>query len=287
MLAALTQSLQAVDLALLTTGVVLLAGIAVKIRRDRAAMLRELPATTTTLTAVDGLVILMGYVAMQFAVATTLSMFWPREELLKVGSAAWYAFELVDISTRLLLIVVIACILHRMQQRAPATSSPGAVRGTVLALCAFLVLLPLVLIQLKCAMLVWQWLSDGTPPPQHPVLLAIQGETSSPLGLALLVFGAVVVAPIGEELVFRGALLDSLHRQTGLAWYAIVASAVLFGMVHLAQPQTIVPLTTMGVVLGYLRARTRRLWPCILAHALFNARTMTLAILAPELIDRA
>jgi membrane protease YdiL (CAAX protease family) len=42
----------------------------------------------------------------------------------------------------------------------------------------------------------------------------------------------------------------------------------------------------MGVVLGYLRLRCGSLWPCIVLHALFNARTMIAALLAPELLDR-
>ncbi len=44
------------------------------------------------------------------------------------------------------------------------------------------------------------------------------------------------------------------------------------------------PLVTMGVVLGYVRLRCGTLWPCVVMHALFNARTMAFALLAPELL---
>jgi membrane protease YdiL (CAAX protease family) len=41
---------------------------------------------------------------------------------------------------------------------------------------------------------------------------------------------------------------------------------------------------TMGVILGYVRVRYRSLPACILIHALFNARTMVLVLLNPEMV---
>jgi membrane protease YdiL (CAAX protease family) len=71
--------------------------------------------------------------------------------------------------------------------------------------------------------------------------------------------------------------------QSRRAWPAIVLSSLAFGAVH-AQPQDVAPLVTMGVVLGFLRLRCNSLWPCIVLHMLFNARTMITAVLAPELL---
>jgi membrane protease YdiL (CAAX protease family) len=52
----------------------------------------------------------------------------------------------------------------------------------------------------------------------------------------------------------------------------------------MTQPQDVLPMVTLGVVLGYIRLRYRSLPACVLVHMLFNARTMIIATLAPELI---
>ncbi len=80
---------------------------------------------------------------------------------------------------------------------------------------------------------------------------------------------AVVVAPLTEELVFRGLILRGLlGRWRPLA--AILFSAGLFALVHFNPAQAPVALL-LGLLTGWLYARTRSLGLCILAHALNNA----------------
>jgi membrane protease YdiL (CAAX protease family) len=114
------------------------------------------------------------------------------------------------------------------------------------------------------------------------VLEAVAAGTLGPWDLAQLLAGALLVAPLVEELVFRGVLLPALCRLMHNGWGAIAFSGVLFGFIHAPQPQAVLPLATVGVVLGFLRLTTGRVWPCILAHALFNGRTMAFMLLAPE-----
>jgi membrane protease YdiL (CAAX protease family) len=95
-----------------------------------------------------------------------------------------------------------------------------------------------------------------------------------PLGmrcvLALLV---VCVAPVVEELVFRGVLLSGLASRMRIGW-AIVVSAVIFGLVHLPDFKfawyPVPALILLGLVLAWLRVRTRSLWPSITLHATNN-----------------
>ena len=47
------------------------------------------------------------------------------------------------------------------------------------------------------------------------------------------------------------------------------------------------PLMTLGVLLAYVRVRFRSLTACVVAHAVFNARTMAFALLNPEMIRAA
>lgn len=121
-------------------------------------------------------------------------------------------------------------------------------------------------------------------PPQHLVLVALGNDPWPPWGAVHLVVQAVLIAPLVEELFFRGLLLDSLLRLTGRRWATVALTAAVFGAVHVSVPQTILPLVTMGLVLGYLRIRTGSLLLCIVVHVLFNLRTMLMAVLDPSLV---
>ncbi len=80
----------------------------------------------------------------------------------------------------------------------------------------------------------------------------------------------VVLAPIVEEILFRGFVLKSLERFGSML--AIVFSALLFAMMHLNLAQFPVALLS-GLVLGYLTVKTRSILPAITAHLVNNALT--------------
>jgi membrane protease YdiL (CAAX protease family) len=96
--------------------------------------------------------------------------------------------------------------------------------------------------------------------------LAAQAHGVPYVGFALAV---AVVAPVVEELFFRGLVLRSLERRVGTAW-AVVGSAVAFGLAHFELLQ-LPALVGVGVVCGVLAVRTGRLGPGIFVHAAFNA----------------
>jgi uncharacterized protein len=106
----------------------------------------------------------------------------------------------------------------------------------------------------------------------------MSGQTAEMMVLAV---GAVVLAPVVEELVFRGLLLRALLGVMGAPW-AILIQAVLFGLVHLnpeagvANVGLVVILTGVGTVLGVAAYRFGRLAPTIIAHAIFNAVVLAL-----------
>ena len=82
---------------------------------------------------------------------------------------------------------------------------------------------------------------------------------------------AVVIAPLTEEVIFRGVILRGLLGRWR-PWVAIVASAVLFALMHLNPAQVPVALG-LGLVLGWVYVRTRSLGLCMLGHAINNAAT--------------
>ena len=84
-----------------------------------------------------------------------------------------------------------------------------------------------------------------------------------------MMFTSIVVAPVMEEILFRGILQDALMRKYGVFIGIVIASAV-FGIVHLI-PQQVVNAFMIGLVLGYIYYRTGSLWPVILIHCINNA----------------
>ena len=89
----------------------------------------------------------------------------------------------------------------------------------------------------------------------------------------LALFGAVVIAPLTEEILFRGIILKGF-----LAHYtqnrAIVWSAILFGLMHL-NPWQFPSAFIVGLVFAYWVIQTGSLWPGILGHALNNFLSVT------------
>lgn len=104
-------------------------------------------------------------------------------------------------------------------------------------------------------------------------------------GMSRNVFGIVsivVVAPLTEELLFRGAILGHLLRTMKKPGHAILVSALIFGLIHVNPAQ--VPFAfCLGLVFGWLYWRTGSLIPGILGHFLNNATaTLLMALTAEE-----
>lgn len=92
---------------------------------------------------------------------------------------------------------------------------------------------------------------------------------SGPAGLTLSFVLVVLLAPLAEELLFRGVVLDALETRVG-RWPAVLLSATAFGLYHLT-PLVFVPTFVLGMALGWLVSARRSLWPAIVLHALYNA----------------
>lgn len=102
------------------------------------------------------------------------------------------------------------------------------------------------------------------------------GQASLGLRIALTLTVASM-GPLVEELLFRGVLLSALLRHMRAFWAAL-ASAALFALVHLPDLRWLwyaVPnLVLLGLVLAWLRLRSRSLWPSVIAHGCNNLVAM-------------
>jgi membrane protease YdiL (CAAX protease family) len=102
-----------------------------------------------------------------------------------------------------------------------------------------------------------------------PDELGVEGSTAALVAVSILV---CVVAPIAEELFFRGFCFTALRRTLGML-PAAALTGIIFGAIHLGGTdiEFIVPLMVFGFFLCLLYVWTGSLVPCIVLHALNNA----------------
>ena len=113
------------------------------------------------------------------------------------------------------------------------------------------------------------------PLPSQELVEAAGGALSAAERLAVVI-GAVVLAPITEELVFRGALLRALRRRYSDG-AAVVSSAAVFALIHLLDPNAAVAvpaLFVLGIVVARQVVKTGRLGRALLTHLGFNLVTV-------------
>ncbi|MES3025434.1 MAG: type II CAAX endopeptidase family protein [Pseudomonadota bacterium] len=136
------------------------------------------------------------------------------------------------------------------------------------ALATFFVLFPAILLTVPALLLVSSVLGELlvwlVPMSSSEVAMFAEMESG---GFAAIVC-ACILAPILEEMLFRGIILRSFLQLYSRS-VAIFGSAFLFGIAHLNIYQFAAG-AVMGVFLGWLYERTRSIIPCIALHAAYN-----------------
>jgi membrane protease YdiL (CAAX protease family) len=97
-------------------------------------------------------------------------------------------------------------------------------------------------------------------------------------------FGYLVIglmAPLAEEIVFRGAILRSLLKWTSRHWLAIALSALCFALVH-ANPAQMPHAFLVGLLLGWMYYRTGSIIPCVTYHWVNNSVAYIMCNMMPD-----
>jgi hypothetical protein len=136
------------------------------------------------------------------------------------------------------------------------------------------------------------------------LLLFPEGESAQQIGTALTglettaarvaaIVTAVVIAPVTEELTFRGVLLKSLGERSRRS--IMVVTALVFSMFHLlgldpsnllrAAAVVLPQLFIVGMILAWVTLRSRRLGPAIFLHSGFNLLAAVVLLLPQDLLD--
>ncbi len=95
-----------------------------------------------------------------------------------------------------------------------------------------------------------------------------------------LLFGGAIVAPVVEEIFFRGFVFAGLRNRWD--WKkAALASAGLFAMAHVI-PTSLVPILILGLIFAFLYQISGSIWPAILMHMLTNSVALSVAYAASQ-----
>ncbi len=108
---------------------------------------------------------------------------------------------------------------------------------------------------------------------QRSDILLAGGFTVPGFLLTLIFVG--ILAPVSEELYFRGLLFNWLDEHMSL-WPSVLISAALFGLGHFDSIGVAVAAFIMGIVNAWVYARTRSLWMSIAIHIVTNSSAIIL-----------
>lgn len=122
-----------------------------------------------------------------------------------------------------------------------------------------------------------QWMESlGAETMQESVKLL--QTTEDPAVLWLMALAAVLVAPLCEELLFRGYLYPVAKKYTG-PWLAACSSALFFAAAH-GNLSALLPLFLFGLLLVWIYEKTGSLWAPIAVHFCFNGATVAVQMAA-------
>ena len=99
---------------------------------------------------------------------------------------------------------------------------------------------------------------------------------------AAVIFMAVILAPVAEEVIFRGYFYGVIRRYGGRL-PALLTSSLLFASIHVHLP-SLFGLGILAMILCLVYERTGSLWASITMHAAFNASTIVVLILWPDAV---
>jgi hypothetical protein len=105
------------------------------------------------------------------------------------------------------------------------------------------------------------------------------GVCNPGIGIAIFaVLAIIVLAPVAEEIFFRGFFFAGLRQRWSL-WPSALLSGAVFGLVHAPTgPTAAIPLAGLGVGLAWLYNKTGSIYPSMLAHFLNNAIAISVVL---------
>lgn len=220
----------------------------------------------------------LGLAAGFYLVAGVISIYWSR---LLIWRGAWplWLQALADVVGLLLVLAVGALVVARVA--GPAVRRALGIHFSAIDLLRglFVALIARAVVELV------------TPATGSLVPVFAETEFDRIATVIVIAVGSALLAPVVEELFFRGAVQRSVHQlgerglgRVGAGVVAVVVTTALFVLLHALPYGAAVPVSVllppllMGVGAGALVAVTGRLGGAIVAHVLFNGVGVVLAL---------
>lgn len=176
-----------------------------------------------------------------------------------------YLLAVIGLSTLLLL-----CMLRMI---IPETSPMKMLKGNKILETTLMMYIALVPVQLLIWGFGWLLGDAGFNAPSNPFMHFDDGMD------LLLVFTAIVIlAPVIEELFFRGYLFKLFQDKLGDN-PAMILTAILFAAVHF-NIHTFLPILVMGGLMGWARKRSGSIVPSLLIHSMNNLIALLVVVLS-------
>ena len=163
------------------------------------------------------------------------------------------------------------------QKIAPSTRPSSQSSAFSSGFATFLIALPIVTL----VNLAWlQFLKVTGLPTEQQDLLRMFSDADHPALIILLIVLATLVAPVTEELLFRGIFFRYLRTRIP-RWLALILPGTIFAALHVNWPTleglpSLVPLVTLAVIFSIAYERTGKITTAMVAHGLFNLHTILL-----------
>jgi membrane protease YdiL (CAAX protease family) len=136
----------------------------------------------------------------------------------------------------------------------------------LLGICTAIVFLPVGMILQEVSLQLLHLLHINGP--EQPAVMTLQ-KIQSPAARIYMAIFTVIIAPVAEEVFFRGILYPTL-KQVGYPRLALWGTSLAFAAIHMT-PGIFLPLTVLALFLVMLYEKTGNLLAPITAHAFFNA----------------
>ena len=212
---------------------------------------------------------------------TTLLTTWLLLYTLAAGTGQFFYEEqlpLVRLLVTHIIYLLIATLIYHLHRQHPTSLRPALQKNQLPSLrwapLLYLALLPILWLVALLNQQIFQHFL-GTEIVRQSITQHMT-QWHNPLH-QLYILTAIFIAPLFEEILFRGILLPKLIQKTNLT-HACWISATLFALLHFHAP-ALLPLFTLSSALSLLYWWTGSLWNCIALHILFNTGSILVLLL--------
>lgn len=142
----------------------------------------------------------------------------------------------------------------------------------------YIAVMPLIIVGLQAVMMVGKLIyGDDFQMTQHESLSVMSGDSPVLLRAAAVML-AVIIAPVFEEVLFRGLFQSSIASFTSRPWFSIAVTSLFFVMLH--PPKHWPALFALSMCMGYTYERSGSLYRAIFVHMIFNSVSTAATLLS-------